>query len=112
MKKLLIAVAGTGLLLGVSACASDPYGYGGGMNETARQGAIGAAIGAAAGQLIGGDTEATLAGAAIGGAVGAIRGSQQDRSNQQRYRDSRGRYYYCYDNRQTECYWEDGSRRY
>ena len=114
MKKLLIAVAGVGLL--TSACASDPYGYGGGygggMNETARQGAIGAAIGAAAGQLIGGDTEATLAGAAIGGAVGAIRGSGQDRNNQQRYRDSRGRYYYCYDNRQTECYWEDGSRRY
>ncbi len=111
MKKFLIAVAGAGLL--VSACASDPYGYGGGgMNEATRQGAIGAAIGAAAGQLLGGDTEATLAGAAVGGAIGAVRGSGQDRINQQRYRDNRGRYYYCYDNRQTECYWEDGSRRY
>ena len=112
MKKLLIAVAGTGLLLG--ACASDPYGddyYGrGGSSEAVRQGAIGAAIGAAAGQLLGGDTEATLAGAAIGGAIGAIRGSSQDRNNQQRYRAANGQYYYCYDNRQTECYWEDGTR--
>ena len=29
-----------------------------------------------------------------------------------RYRDSQGRYYYCYDNRQDECYWENGQRRY
>ena len=50
-------------------------------------------------------------GAVVGGAAGAIRGSQQDRANQQRYRDSQGRYYYCYDGRQTECYWEDGRRR-
>ena len=49
--------------------------------------------------------------AVVGGAAGAIRGSQQDRANQQRYRDSSGRYYYCYDGRQTECYWEDGRRR-
>lgn len=106
MKKFMIAIAGAGLLVG--ACASDPYGYD--TNQTVRQGAIGAAIGAAAGQLIGGDTEATVAGAAIGGAIGAIRGSSQDRANQQRYRAANGRYYYCYDNRQTECYWEDGTR--
>jgi hypothetical protein len=48
----------------------------------------------------------------VGGAAGAIRGSQQDRANQQRYRDSQGRYYYCYDGRQSECYWENGQRRY
>lgn len=108
MKKTIIAIAGAGLL--ASACASDPYGGGYNTNQTVRQGAIGAAIGAAAGQLIGGDTEATVAGAAIGGAVGAIRGSSQDRANQQRFRHANGRYYYCYDNRQTECYWEDGSR--
>ena len=53
-----------------------------------------------------------LIGAAVGGAAGAIRGSNQDRNNQQRYRDSQGRYYYCYDNRQSECYWENGQRRY
>ena len=85
MKKAIIAIAGAGLL--ASACASDPYG---GSNETVRQGVIGAVV---------------------GGAAGAIRGSQQDRANQQRYRDSQGRYYYCYDGRQTECYWENGARR-
>ena len=84
MKKIMIAIAGAGLL--ASACASDPYGN---TNQTVRQGAIGAAI---------------------GGAIGAIRGSSQDRNNQQRYRAANGQYYYCYDNRQTECYWEDGTR--
>ena len=86
MKKAIIAIAGAGLM--ATACASDPY-YGG-TNETVRQAAIGAVV---------------------GGAAGAIRGSQQDRANQQRYRDSQGRYYYCYDNRQDECYWENGQRR-
>lgn len=116
MKKVIIAVAGAGLL--ASACASDPYGYNN-NNETLRQGAIGAGIGAVAGAIIGnnvgGGNAATGAaiGAAVGGAAGAIRGSQQDRANQQRYYDSSRRaYYYCYDGRQVECYWEDGSRRY
>lgn len=112
MKKIMIAVAGAGLL--AAACQSDPYGYNRtGTSEAVRQGAIGAAIGAAAGQIIGGDTEATVAGAAIGAIAGGIRGSQQDRQNQQRYWDARaGAYYYCYDNRQQECYWENGERRY
>ena len=39
MKKAIIAIAGAGLL--ASACASDPYGYNNGSNETVRQGAIG-----------------------------------------------------------------------
>ena len=90
MKKALIAVASIGLL-STAACASDPYGYGNTNNEAVRQGALGAVV---------------------GGAAGAIRGSNQDRANQQRYRDNQGRYYYCYDNRQTECYWENGQRRY
>ena len=89
MNKAIIAIAGAGLL--ASACASDPYGYNSGPNEAVRQGA---------------------AGAAIGGVAGAVRGSSQDRANQQRYRDSQGRYFYCYDNRQSECYWENGQRRY
>ena len=114
MKKAIIAIAGAGLL--ASACASDGYGYG--TNETVRQGAIGAGIGAVAGAIIGnnvGDGNAgtgAAIGAVVGGAAGAIRGSQQDRANQQRYRDSQGRYYYCYDNRRDECYWENGQRRY
>ncbi len=113
MKKAILAVCVAGGL-GLTACASDNgYGYGNNQNEAVRQGVIGAVIGAAAGQAIGGDTEATVAGAAIGGAIGAYRGSQADRANQQKYWDSRyGRYYYCYDNRREECYWEDGSRYY
>ena len=113
MNKALIAIAAAGLM--TTACASDPYGN---NNETVRQGAIGAGIGAVAGAIIGnnvGDGNAgrgAAIGAVVGGAAGAIRGSQQDRSNQQRYQDAQGRYYYCYDNRQTECYWENGQRRY
>jgi len=114
MKKAIIAIAGAGLL--ASACASDPY-YNSG-SETVRQGATGAALGAVAGAIIGnnvgGGNAATGAaiGAVAGGAIGAARGSAADRNNQQRYRDSQGRYYYCYDGRQTECYWENGQRRY
>lgn len=113
MNKAIIAIAGAGLL--VSACATDEYGN---RNETVRQGAIGAGLGAVAGAIIGnnvgGGNAATgaLIGGALGGTAGAIRGSNQDRNNQQRYRDSQGRYYYCYDNRQDECYWDNGTRRY
>ena len=113
MKKAVIAIAGAGLL--ATACASDPY-YGG-TNETVRQGAIGAGIGAVAGAIIGnnvGDGNAgtgAAIGAVVGGAAGAIRGSSQDRANQQRYRSNNGAYYYCYDGRQTECYWENGQRK-
>ncbi|KQY85158.1 glycine zipper domain-containing protein [Brevundimonas sp. Root1423] len=112
MNKAIIAIAATGLL--ASACASDGYT----TNEATRQGAIGAGLGAVAGAIIGnnvgGGNAATGAaiGAVVGGAAGAIRGSNQDRANQQRYRDSQNRYYYCYDGRQDECYWENGQRRY
>jgi len=112
MKKAIIAIAAAGLM--ASACASDGYG---GSNETVRQGAIGAGIGAVAGAIIGNNvgngnagTGAAI-GAVVGGAAGAIRGSSQDRANQRRYSDSQGRYYYCYDGRQDECYWENGQRR-
>lgn len=113
MRMAIIAIAGAGLL--ASACASDPYGN---SNQTVRQGAIGAGLGAVAGAIVGnnvgGGNAATgaLIGGALGGAAGAIRGSAQDRNNQQRYRDNQGRYYYCYDNRQDECYWDNGQRRY
>ena len=116
MKNAILAIGAAGLL--ASACASDPYGYNQGPNETVRQGAIGAGLGAVAGAIIGNNVGSGNAGtgaaigALAGGAAGAIRGSNQDRNNQQRYRDSGGRYYYCYDNRQSECYWEDGRRRY
>ncbi|KQS57402.1 MAG: glycine zipper 2TM domain-containing protein [Brevundimonas sp.] len=114
MKMAIIAIASAGLM--ASACASDPYGSG--PNQTVRQGAIGAGLGAVAGAIIGNNVGSgnaatgALIGGVAGGAIGAVRGSQADRNQQQRYRDSQGRYYYCYDNRQTECYWENGSRRY
>lgn len=116
MRNAIIAIGAAGLL--ASACASDPYGYNnGGPNQAVRQGAVGAGLGAVAGAIIGnnvGDGNAgrgALIGGAIGGVAGAVRGSNQDRRNQQRY-GSQGQYYYCYDNRQSECYWEDGRRRY
>lgn len=114
MRMAIIAIASAGLM--ASACASDPYGNG--PSQTVRQGAIGAGVGAVAGAIIGNNVGSgnaatgALIGGLAGGAIGAVRGSQADRNNQQRYRDSQGRYYYCYDNRQTECYWENGSRRY
>lgn len=114
MKMAIIAIGAAGLM--ASACATDPYGNTG-PNQTVRQGAIGAGLGAVAGAIIGnnvGDGNAgrgALIGGALGGAAGAVRGSNQDRNNQQRYRDRSGSYYYCYDGRQTECYWEDGRRR-
>jgi phage tail tape-measure protein len=115
MNKTILAIGAAGLL--ASACATDPYGNTS-SNETVRQGAIGAGIGAVAGAIIGNNVGSgnaatgALIGAAVGGTAGAIRGSNQDRANQQRYRDSQGRYYYCYDGRQSECYWENGQRRY
>ena len=115
MNKAILAIGAAGLL--ATACASDPYGNGGG-NQTVRQGAIGAGLGAVAGAIIGNNVGSgnaatgALIGGLAGGAIGAVRGSQSDRNNQQRYRDNRGSYYYCYDNRQDECYWENGQRRY
>lgn len=109
MYKSIVALAGAGLL--AAACTQS--------GNIERNAAAGALIGGAAGAVIGnnvGDGNAgrgAAIGAAVGAAAGAVRGSEQDRANQQRHWDSRaGRYYYCYDNRQTECYWEDGRRRY
>lgn len=112
MKMTILAIGCAGLM--ATACASDPYGN---TNQTVRQGAIGAGLGAVAGAIIGnnvGDGNAgrgALIGAAVGGAAGAIRGSSQDRANQRRYGNA-GQYYYCYDNNQNECYWENGQRKY
>ncbi|WP_426041628.1 YMGG-like glycine zipper-containing protein [Brevundimonas sp. TWP2-3-4b1] len=115
MNKAILAIGAAGLL--ATACASDPYGNSS-SNQTVRQGAIGAGLGAVAGAIIGNNVGSgnaatgALIGGLAGGAVGAVRGSQADRNAQQRYRDNRGNYYYCYDNRQDECYWENGQRRY
>ena len=54
----LIAIAAS-----LSACAD--------MNQTQRNTAAGAVLGGVAGNLIGGDTGATLGGAALGGIIGS-----------------------------------------
>ena len=82
MKKLALTAA-LAASLGVSACATNPYGYndpyyGGGNNDQARRAATGAAIGGAAG---------AVAGAVLGGVLGAVVNGRQY------YRDTRG---YCY----------------
>jgi outer membrane lipoprotein SlyB len=64
MKKVMLALAMTA---GLAGCT------------TAEKGAVGgAAIGAIAGQAIGGNTESTLAGAAIGGVSGYLIGRSID----------------------------------
>ena len=89
MKKLILAAAASTLSL--SACATDPYGYG--NNDQARRAATGAAIGAAGGAAIGAvvpgvnPIEGAVAGAVLGGVLGAVvKGKQY-------YRETRG---YCY----------------
>jgi osmotically inducible lipoprotein OsmB len=68
----LLAVAG----LALGACETGPYSQ---TSPQVRNAAVGAAGGAVAGQLLGGDTESTLAGAAIGGVGGALVGAEQER---------------------------------
>ncbi|MCB1343399.1 MAG: OmpA family protein [Pseudooceanicola sp.] len=72
----LIAVLGASFFL--TAC--DDAGLNDPNNRNRNQGAvIGAGIGAALGNLIGKDSEATLAGAAIGGIAGGLIGENLDR---------------------------------
>ncbi len=72
MTILLVVAVGFGSLF-VTGCESD-----------AQVGsAIGALAGAGIGQLAGGDSEATLIGAAVGGAAGYMLGNEGDRRNAQ-----------------------------
>ena len=93
MKKVILT-ATLAASLGVSACATNPYGYNDPyQNDQARRAATGAAIGGAAGAVacavlpgvspIGG----AVAGAVLGGVLGAVVNGRQY------YRDTRG---YCY----------------
>lgn len=77
-KQLFIRVlAATFFLAGLVSCASTP-----GYYNTQRGAAIGAGIGALAGQAIGRDTEGTLLGAGIGTVAGAILGNAVDQDQQ------------------------------
>jgi len=77
-KQLFIRVlAATFFLAGLVSCASTP-----GYYNTQRGAAIGAGIGALAGQSIGRNTEGTLLGAGIGTVAGAILGNAVDQDQQ------------------------------
>lgn len=74
MKRIISAAALAALTLGLAAC-TNPDGTRDNRMTGATVGAIG---GAAAGNLIGGDSRATLIGAGLGAATGAVIGNQQD----------------------------------
>ncbi len=65
------------LLVAAASCAAPRHQY-----NTQRGAAIGAGLGAVAGQAIGRNTEATLLGAGIGTLLGAIAGNAVDQSHQ------------------------------
>ena len=74
------------MIAGLAACSSVTPPNQSGMT-TARNAAIGTAVGAAAGNLWGKDTEATLTGAAIGGLIGSqVRTPGRQRLQQRRLR--------------------------
>lgn len=75
--KRTITTAALGLAaLGLAAC-TNPDGT---RDNRATGATVGALGGAAAGQLIGGDSRSTLIGAGLGAATGAVIGNQQDRA--------------------------------
>jgi hypothetical protein len=71
------------LCAGIAACAIL---VGGCATQGGTGAAVGTGIGALAGQLIGGDTEATLIGGAIGAGVGYLIGNEQDKQSAARMR--------------------------
>ena len=94
MKKVALTAA-LAASLGVSACATNPYGYNNDpyANEQTRRAATGAAVGGAAGAALGAVIpgvsvgQGAVAGAILGGVLGAVVNGRQY------YRDTRG---YCY----------------
>ena len=79
MKRNLLVFALIALVLPLMACAA---GRDRGRYNTQRGAAIGAGMGAVAGQAIGRNTEATLLGAGIGTLLGAIIGNAADQSHE------------------------------
>jgi len=90
--------------LSLSACA--------GMTPSERGALSGAAIGGAAGAILG-DDEAALAGAAVGGAAGWYLGCREEGrcgnvdNRRERYDERSGRYYF-YDSRSGRYFYENG----
>ena len=67
----------TAVVFFVSCAGSNPYRY-----NTQRGAAIGAGVGALAGQLVGRNTKSTLIGAGVGTLLGAIVGNAVDQQHQ------------------------------
>lgn len=78
MKHTITAAAIGVAALGLAAC-TNPDGT---RDNRATGATVGALGGAAAGNLIGGDSRSTLIGAGVGAAAGAVVGNQQDRAQQ------------------------------
>ncbi len=117
MKTILFpAIAATALMIG--ACESN-----GQYRGTARDAAIGGAVGAAGGAIIAGDgnrTQGAVIGGALGAAAGALYGCNRDRvcpwdsrnpNHSQLYTDNRTGQRYFVDTTTGDTYWEDGRFR-
>jgi hypothetical protein len=74
--KLRIAAVFTAAVLALGACAPQ-----GAQDPRITGLGVGAATGAAAGQLLGGDTRSTVAGAGVGALGGGIVGAEQTRQH-------------------------------
>ena len=96
MKKFALTAA-IAASIGVTGCATNPYGYNdqyyGNNNRNIGKAATGAAVGAAVGAGVGAIVPgvSTVEGAIAGGIAGAVLGAV--RNGRQYYRDTRG---YCY----------------
>ncbi|MDZ7666924.1 MAG: OmpA family protein [Desulfotignum sp.] len=73
MKKILTTIFAVAMLVSLFSCTALQTQQGQG---TAAGAGVGAGVGALLGQVIGGDTEATLIGAGIGAALGGLAGNQ------------------------------------
>ncbi|MEF3076705.1 OmpA family protein [Methylobacter sp. Wu1] len=85
MKKSLLVIGISSALL--TACVTDPYTGQSGLSNMAKGGGLGAAVGAGAGTLFGGNDLknagwGALAGGALGAAVGAYMDSQEQQMNE------------------------------
>jgi hypothetical protein len=95
MKKYLGLTAVVAASIGVTGCATNPYGYNDPYynNQQTSRAAQGAAAGGVAGAVLGAvvpgvsPVQGAVAGAVLGGVLGAVRNGRQY------YRDTRG---YCY----------------
>lgn len=106
MTRSFATAAASASMLALTACA--------GMTESERGAATGAALGGAAGAVIGdGDAGSAALGALVGGAAGWYLGCRQegrcgDVENRRQHYDQRSGRYYFYDPRSGRYFYENG----